>query len=48
MIPGWTFWQNAFHSEGNSCAIQRVKKYVAPEPSDLTTGMIGSFGSCAP
>jgi len=47
-MPGWTFWQNASHCCGNSCAIQRVKKNVAPEPSDLTTGMIGSFGSWAP
>ncbi len=30
------------------CDIQRVKKNVAPEPSDLITGVIGKFGSWAP
>jgi hypothetical protein len=48
LMPGWTRRQNAFHSDGSRCSIHRVKKKVAPEPSDLTTGVIGRLGSCAP
>src|SRR5258708_40340033 len=47
-MPECTRWQNAFQSFGNMWDIQRVRKNVAPEPSERITGVIGRLGSCAP
>ena len=40
--------QNLFHCPEFRREIHRVKKYVAPEPSDRITGVIGRFGSLPP
>ncbi len=47
-IPWCTWPQNLFHSDGYRLDSHSVKKYVAPDPSDRTTGVIGRFGNWAP